>query len=134
MAKASDECGKGGLNWEKEPCHVRAKEAVLGTPEKRPAEPLFDNFEYFQDKEDDLHRNYNDRAYLSSEDMARDDSRTDFVALLTSGSEPWVPASNAVAKGRFSLVRSSLLFSINYERNYQESPILGGGKKRKEVR
>uniref|UniRef100_A0ACB8FBL6 Uncharacterized protein n=1 Tax=Sphaerodactylus townsendi TaxID=933632 RepID=A0ACB8FBL6_9SAUR len=89
--------------------------AALGIPEKRPAEPLFDNFEYFQDKEDDLHRNYNDRAYLSSEDLARDDSRTDFVALLTSGSEPWVPASSAVAKARFSLVRSSLLFSINYE-------------------
>ncbi|XP_048362901.1 chordin [Sphaerodactylus townsendi] len=96
-------------------CCRTCPKAALGIPEKRPAEPLFDNFEYFQDKEDDLHRNYNDRAYLSSEDLARDDSRTDFVALLTSGSEPWVPASSAVAKARFSLVRSSLLFSINYE-------------------
>lgn len=52
--------------------------AAPSIPEKRP-EPLFDNFEYFQDKEDDLHRNYNDRAYLSSEDLVRDDSRIGMV-------------------------------------------------------
>ncbi|XP_077204361.1 chordin isoform X1 [Paroedura picta] len=104
-------------------CCRTCPKAVLAVPEKRPAEPLSDNFEYFQEKEGDLHRNYNDRAYLSSEDLARDDSRTDFVALLTSGSEPWVPASSAVAKGRFSLVRSSLLFSINYERLAQPSRV-----------
>lgn len=42
--------------------------------EKKP-EPLLDNFGYFQDKEDDLHRHYNDHAYLNSEDLARDDGR-----------------------------------------------------------
>lgn len=41
----------------------------------------------------------------------------DFVALLTSGAEPWLPLSSAVAKARFTLVRSYLLFSINYERS-----------------
>ncbi|KAG6922384.1 chordin L homeolog, partial [Chelydra serpentina] len=89
----------------------KASPSVL---EKRP-EPIFDSFEYFQDK-DDLHKSYNDRSYLSSEDLARDESRTDFVALLTSGTEPWLPLSSAVAKARFTLVRSYLLFSINYER------------------
>uniref|UniRef100_A0A8C4VVE9 Chordin n=1 Tax=Gopherus evgoodei TaxID=1825980 RepID=A0A8C4VVE9_9SAUR len=32
------------------------------------------------------------------------------------GVEPWLPLSSAVAKARFTLVRSYLLFSINYER------------------
>lgn len=49
--------------------------ASPSVPEKRP-EPIFDSFEYFQDKEDDLHKSYNDRSYLSSEDLTRDDSRT----------------------------------------------------------
>lgn len=40
----------------------------------------------------------------------------EFVALLTSGPEPWHPTSSAVAKARFTLLRSSLLFSISYER------------------
>ncbi|KFP87395.1 Chordin, partial [Acanthisitta chloris] len=69
-----------------------------------------------QDKEDDLDKPYNDRSYLSSEGLARDDARTEFVALLTSGPEPWHPTSSAVAKARFTLLRSSLLFSISYER------------------
>ncbi|XP_054839001.1 chordin isoform X2 [Eublepharis macularius] len=103
-------------------CCRTCPKAAVSIPEKRP-EALFDNLEYFQDKDDDLHRNYNDRAYLSSEDSSRDDSRTDFVALLTSGSEPWVPASSAVAKARFSLVRSSLIFSISYERLGQPSRV-----------
>ncbi|TFJ99126.1 Aminomethyltransferase [Platysternon megacephalum] len=97
-------------------CCKTCPKASPSIPEKRP-EPIFDSFEYFQDKEDDLHKSYNDRSYLSSEDLARDDSRTDFVALLTSGAEPWLPLSSAVAKARFTLVRSYLLFSINYERS-----------------
>lgn len=40
----------------------------------------------------------------------------EFVALLTSGPEPWHPTSSAVAKARFTLLRSYLLFSISYER------------------
>lgn len=46
-----------------------------GPPEKSSA-PHFDTFEYFQDKEDDLDKPYNDRSYLSSEGLARDDART----------------------------------------------------------
>ncbi|CAI5775985.1 chordin isoform X1 [Podarcis lilfordi] len=103
-------------------CCKTCPKAAPSIPEKRP-EPLFDNFEYFQDKEDDLHRNYNDRAYLSSEDLVRDDSRIDFVSLLTSGSETQTPVSSAVAKARFTLVRSHLLFSINYERLGQPSRV-----------
>ncbi|XP_009877393.1 PREDICTED: chordin, partial [Apaloderma vittatum] len=89
--------------------------ALPGPHEKSPAPP-FDTFEYFQDKEDDLDKPYNDRSYLSSEGLARDDARTEFVALLTSGPEPWHPRSSAVAKARFTLLRSYLLFSISYER------------------
>ncbi|XP_067392662.1 chordin [Emydura macquarii macquarii] len=96
-------------------CCKTCPKAPPSVLEKRP-EPIFDSFEYFQDKEDALHKSYNDRSYLSSEDLARDDSRMDFVALLTSAAEPWLPLSSAVAKARFTLVRSHLLFSINYER------------------
>ncbi|KFO74939.1 Chordin, partial [Cuculus canorus] len=85
-------------------------------PKEKSPGPPFDTFEYFQDKEDDLEKPYNDRSYLNSEGMARDDARTEFVALLTSGSEPWHPTSSAVAKARFTLLRSYLLFSISYER------------------
>uniref|UniRef100_A0A8C3JPE4 Chordin n=1 Tax=Calidris pygmaea TaxID=425635 RepID=A0A8C3JPE4_9CHAR len=95
-------------------CHTCPK-ALPAPPEKSPA-PHFDTFEYFQDKEDDLDKPYNDRSYLSSEGMARDDARAEFVALLTSGPEPWHPMSSAVAKARFTLLRSCLLFSIAYER------------------
>nr|XP_025034940.1 chordin [Pelodiscus sinensis] len=56
-------------------CCKTCPKAPPSLPEKRP-EPIFDSFEYFQDKEDDLHKSYNDRSYLSSEDLARDDSRT----------------------------------------------------------
>lgn len=41
---------------------------------------------------------------------------SEFVALLTSGPEPWHPTSSAVAKAHFTLLRSYLLFSISYER------------------
>jgi hypothetical protein len=39
---------------------------------------MFDGFEYFQEKEkeDDLHKTYNDRSYLSSEDISPGESRT----------------------------------------------------------
>eukprot|EP00076_Gallus_gallus_P024614 XP_015146860.1 chordin isoform X3 [Gallus gallus] len=95
-------------------CHTCPK-ALPGAPEKS-YKPPFDTFEYFQDKEDELDKPYNDRSYLSSEGSARDDARTEFVALLTSGPEPWHPTSSAVAKARFTLLRSYLLFSISYER------------------
>lgn len=49
--------------------------ALPEPPEKSPAFAL-DAFEYFQDKEDDLDKPYNDRSYLSSEGLARDDART----------------------------------------------------------
>nr|XP_016852979.1 PREDICTED: chordin [Anolis carolinensis] len=90
-------------------------------PEKRPQ--LMYNTEHFQGKEEGLHRNYNDRAYLSSEDFIRDDSHIEFVALLTSGFEPRMPATSAVAKARLTLLRSHLLFSINYERLDQPSRV-----------
>ncbi|XP_025926775.1 chordin [Apteryx rowi] len=96
-------------------CCQTCPKALPGAPEKSPESP-FDTFEYFQDKEDDLDKPYNDRSYLSSEGLARDDARTEFVALLTSGPEPWRPTSSAVAKARFTLLRSYLLFSISYER------------------
>ncbi|NXJ72067.1 CHRD protein, partial [Rostratula benghalensis] len=95
-------------------CHTCPK-ALPASPEKTPT-PHFDTFEYFQDKEDDLDKPYNDRSYLSSEGLARDDARAEFVALLTSGPEPWHPTSSAVAKARLTLLRSCLLFSISYER------------------
>ncbi|XP_009332641.1 PREDICTED: chordin, partial [Pygoscelis adeliae] len=90
--------------------------SALPAPLEKSPVPPFDTFEYFQDKEDDLDKPYNDRSYLSSEGLARDDARTEFVALLTSGPEPWHPTSSAVAKARFTLLRSYLLFSISYER------------------
>ncbi|XP_029472726.1 chordin [Rhinatrema bivittatum] len=74
---------------------------------------LSDGFEYFLEKEDGLH---NDQMYLSSDDMSQDDSRSEFVALLTNSPRSWSPVSNGVAKARFALLRSSLTFSINYER------------------
>lgn len=54
---------------------VHPMPTLPGPPEKSPA-PRFDTFEYFQDKEDDLDKPYNDRSYLSSEGLARDDART----------------------------------------------------------
>lgn len=41
---------------------------------------MLDSFEYFhekgKDKEDDLHKSYNDRSYLSSEELGPGESRT----------------------------------------------------------
>uniref|UniRef100_A0A8C7U4L1 Chordin n=1 Tax=Oncorhynchus mykiss TaxID=8022 RepID=A0A8C7U4L1_ONCMY len=87
-------------------------------PHTKQAEAVFDGFEYFQEKEkeDDLHKSYNDRSYLSSEDISSGESRTDFVAVLTGVTGSWLPSSSGVARARFSLTRTSLTFSITYQR------------------
>uniref|UniRef100_A0ABM5G3Y7 Chordin n=2 Tax=Pogona vitticeps TaxID=103695 RepID=A0ABM5G3Y7_9SAUR len=103
-------------------CCKTCPKATPSFLEKR-LEPLFAKVAYFQEKEADLHRNYNDRAYHSSEDFVRDDSHIEFVALLTGRLEPWAPATSGVAKGRFTLLRSHLLFSIYYERLGQPSRV-----------
>ncbi|XP_067851344.1 chordin [Heptranchias perlo] len=95
-------------------CKTCPKENASSS-EKKP-EYLFDGLEYFPlEKEDDLQKSYNDRSYISSEDISMDDSRTDFVALLTETSVH-SSASRGVAKARFTLVRSNLIFAIHYER------------------
>ncbi|KAM6159501.1 chordin isoform 2-T2 [Erethizon dorsatum] len=63
------------------------------------------SFEYPRDPE---HRSYSDRSEPGAEEHARADGHTDFVALLTG------PRSQAVARARVSLQRSSLRFSISY--------------------
>uniref|UniRef100_G3RRZ0 Chordin n=1 Tax=Gorilla gorilla gorilla TaxID=9595 RepID=G3RRZ0_GORGO len=65
------------------------------------------SFEYPRDPE---HRSYSDRGEPGAEERARGDGHTDFVALLTG------PRSQAVARARVSLLRSSLRFSISYRR------------------
>uniref|UniRef100_A0A672Z9N8 Chordin n=1 Tax=Sphaeramia orbicularis TaxID=375764 RepID=A0A672Z9N8_9TELE len=65
---------------------------------------------YTKEREDDLHKSYNDRSYLNSEDM-------EFVAVLTGVRDSWLPSSSGVARARFSLTRTSLAFSITYQRN-----------------
>ncbi|XP_069885835.1 chordin isoform X2 [Dipodomys merriami] len=65
------------------------------------------SFEYPRDPE---HRSYSNRGEPGAEDRARADGHTDFVALLTG------PRSQAVARARVSLLRSSLRFSISYQR------------------
>ncbi|XP_048203221.1 chordin isoform X2 [Perognathus longimembris pacificus] len=66
-------------------------------------------FEYPRDPE---HRSYSDRGAPRAEDRPRAaaDGHSDFVALLTG------PRSRAVARARVSLLRSSLRFSISYQR------------------
>ncbi|KAK2496227.1 hypothetical protein MC885_014895 [Smutsia gigantea] len=76
-------------------------------PERQPTGPAF---EYPRDPE---HRSYSDRGEPGAEDRARGDGHTDFVALLTG------PRSQAVARARVSLLRSSLRFSISYQRAEQ---------------
>uniref|UniRef100_A0A4W5PTP0 Chordin n=1 Tax=Hucho hucho TaxID=62062 RepID=A0A4W5PTP0_9TELE len=94
------------------------KTCPKGNPYKKQVEAMFDGFEYFQEKEkeDDLHKTYNDRSYLSSEDISSGESRTDFVAVLTGVTDSWLPSSSGVARARFSLTRTSLTFSITYQR------------------
>nr|XP_033815144.1 chordin isoform X2 [Geotrypetes seraphini] len=79
---------------------------------QKPSRFLSDGSEHLE-KEDELH---SDQTYLSSDEVSQDDSRSEFVALLTSSPQSWSPASSGVAKARFTLLRSSLTFSINYER------------------
>ncbi|XP_051047127.1 chordin isoform X2 [Phodopus roborovskii] len=64
-------------------------------------------FEYPRDPE---HRSYSDRGDPGAGERTRADGHTDFVALLTG------PRSQAVARARVSLLRSSLRFSISYQR------------------
>uniref|UniRef100_A0A8C8JIJ7 Chordin n=1 Tax=Oncorhynchus tshawytscha TaxID=74940 RepID=A0A8C8JIJ7_ONCTS len=94
------------------------KTCSKGEVDRKQAEAVFDGFEYFQEKEkeDDLHKSYNDRSYLSSEDISSGESRTDFVAVLTGVTGSWLPSSSGVARARFSLTRTSLTFSITYQR------------------
>ncbi|XP_013881147.1 chordin isoform X2 [Austrofundulus limnaeus] len=89
-----------------------------GTNDKKQTDPLLESFEYFTEKgkEDDLHKSYNDRSYLSSEDTGVGESRTDFVALLTGVTDSWLPSSSGVARARLSLTRTSITFSITYLR------------------
>ncbi|XP_070801799.1 chordin [Pituophis catenifer annectens] len=96
-------------------CCKSCPKAPANIAEKR-SEQLLDKMEYSQEKEDGLHRNYNDRAYFSSQDLIRDDSQIDFVALLIGGSDPRAAGTSAVAKARFTLTHLHLIFSINYER------------------
>uniref|UniRef100_A0A8C2DWD4 Chordin n=1 Tax=Cyprinus carpio TaxID=7962 RepID=A0A8C2DWD4_CYPCA len=60
---------------------------------------------------DDLHKSYNDRSYISSEENSNRDSAADFVAVLTG-----VMDSSGVARARFTLTRTSLTFSITFQR------------------
>lgn len=64
-------------------------------------------FEYPRDPE---HRSYSDRGEPGTGERTRGDGHTDFVALLTG------PRTQAVARARVSLLRSSLRFSISYQR------------------
>uniref|UniRef100_A0A671Y310 Chordin n=1 Tax=Sparus aurata TaxID=8175 RepID=A0A671Y310_SPAAU len=76
-----------------------------------------------KEKVDDLHKSYNDRSYLSSEEVGPGESRTDFVAVLTGVTDSWLPSSNGVARARFSLTRTSMAFSITYLRMDRPSKI-----------
>ncbi|XP_023556515.1 chordin isoform X1 [Octodon degus] len=62
-------------------------------------------FEYPRDPE---HRSYSDHSEPGAEERARTEGHSDFLALLTG------PRSQAVARARVSLQRSSLRFSISY--------------------
>ncbi|XP_062900926.1 chordin [Mobula hypostoma] len=95
-------------------CKTCPKEGTSSS--EKEADLTLDGFEYFPlEKEDDLQKSHNDRSYLTSEDISMDDSRTDFVALLTSTTGQ-LSASPGVAKARLTLVRSNLVFAIHYER------------------
>lgn len=51
-----------------------------GGDDKKTSDPVLDSFEYFhekgKEKEGDLHKSYNDRSYLSSEETSLGESRT----------------------------------------------------------
>uniref|UniRef100_A0A8C5HPF8 Chordin n=1 Tax=Gouania willdenowi TaxID=441366 RepID=A0A8C5HPF8_GOUWI len=68
----------------------------------------------FREKEDDLHKSYNDRSYMSSEK-----ENDYFVAVLTG-----VSSTSGVARARFALTRTSLAFSITYKRMSRPNKIV----------
>uniref|UniRef100_A0A4W6BUH9 Chordin n=1 Tax=Lates calcarifer TaxID=8187 RepID=A0A4W6BUH9_LATCA len=90
------------------------KTCPKGDDDKKQTDSVLENFEYFhekgKEKEDDLHKSYNDRSYLSSEDVGPGESRTDFVAVLTGGTDSL--SSSGVARARFSLTRTSLICGV----------------------
>lgn len=95
--------------------------------DRKPTESMLDTLEYLQEKgkDDDLHKSYNDRSYLSTEEVRPGESHTDFVALLTGVTDSWLPVvSSGVARARFTLTRSSLAFSITYQRMGHPSKIV----------
>ncbi|XP_029964425.1 chordin [Salarias fasciatus] len=98
-------------------CKTCPQDAV----EKKQTEAVLETFDYFHEKskEGDLHKSYNDRSYLSSEDLGPAESRTDFVAVLTG-----VTDSSGVARARFALTRTSLAFSITYKRMSRPNKIV----------
>ncbi|XP_036393329.1 chordin [Megalops cyprinoides] len=100
------------------------KTCPKGELDRKQVDSMFDGFEYFQEKDDDLHKSYNDRSYLSSEDISPGESRTDFVALLTGVTDSWLPSSSGVARARFSLSQTSLVFSITFQRMGRPSRVL----------
>ncbi|XP_048017310.1 chordin isoform X1 [Megalobrama amblycephala] len=96
------------------------KTCPKGDSGRKEAESLF---EFFQEKDDDLHKSYNDRSYISSEDSSNRDSASDFVALLTGVTDSWLPSSSGVARARFTLTRTSLTFSITFQRMNRPSAV-----------
>lgn len=128
-------------------CQCYAEHAHFSPPpgvdDKKQTDSVLDSFDYFLEKDkekvDDLHKSYNDRSYLSSEEVGSEESRTgeyqeapqhdepssarptlsppaDFVAVLTGVTDSWLPTSSGVARARFSLSKTSLAFSITYQR------------------
>ncbi|XP_040282737.1 chordin [Bufo bufo] len=89
-------------------CRVCPKTHPPHSPMKK-TEFIFDEFEYFPEKDDDL---YNDRSYLSSDDVGVEDSRQEYVAFLTASTRVWPPVNSGLAKAKFNLQRSNLFFSI----------------------
>ncbi|XP_059369760.1 chordin-like [Carassius carassius] len=83
------------------------KSCPKGDSGRKEAESLF---EFLQEKDDDLHKSYNDRSYISSEENSNRECTTDFVAVLTG-----VKDSSGVARARFTLTRTSLTFSITFQ-------------------
>uniref|UniRef100_A0A8C5PHH7 Chordin n=1 Tax=Leptobrachium leishanense TaxID=445787 RepID=A0A8C5PHH7_9ANUR len=71
------------------------------------------DYEYFDEKDDDQSK---DRYYLNSDDVSAENSRTEYVALLTAPANVWPPVNTGVAKARFYLQRTNLLFTITYKR------------------
>lgn len=51
-----------------------------GLDDKKQTDSVLDSFDYFLEKDkekvDDLHKSYNDRSYLSSEEVGSEESRT----------------------------------------------------------